>query len=49
MSDKLLKELLMTGQIDLNWAIKNIFSDSKSKYRKSKIERLLNEKTRKIR
>lgn len=49
MSDKLLKELLITGQIDLDWAIKNIFNDSKSKYRKFKIERLLNGKTRKIR
>lgn len=54
MSDKhkydLLKELMITGQFDINWAIKNIFGfDSKSEYRKAKIKRLVYDKTGKIR
>lgn len=38
---ELLKELIVTGHLDLNWAIKNIFG-SKSEYRKSKINRIFN-------
>lgn len=48
MSDKqkheLLKELIITGYLDVNWAIKNIFGfDTKSIYRKYKINRIFNE------
>jgi len=40
----LLKELMITGHLDVNWTIKNIFGfDSKVEYRKAKIKRLFNE------
>ena len=35
------KELMITGHLDVNWAIKNILGfDTKSEYRKSKINKL---------
>lgn len=38
---KLLKELMITGHLDVNWAIKNILGfDTKSEYRKYKINKL---------
>lgn len=40
---ELLKELMITGYLDVNWAIKNILGfDTKSEYRKSKINRIFN-------
>lgn len=50
MSDKydLLKELMITGQFDINWAIKNIWG-YKIQHRKDKIKRLLNDKAGEIR
>jgi hypothetical protein len=47
MSDKykyeLLKELMITGHLDINWTIKNILGfDTKALYRKAKINRMFN-------
>jgi hypothetical protein len=40
---ELLKELMITGYLDVNWSIKNILGfDTKSEYRKSKINRIFN-------
>lgn len=38
---EILKELMITGYLDVNWAIKNILGfDTKSEYRKYKISKL---------
>jgi hypothetical protein len=38
---ELLKELMIKGHLDVNWALKNILGfDTKSEYRKSKINKL---------
>lgn len=41
---EIMRQMLINGHVDVNWAIKNILGfDKKSEYRKLKISRVFNE------